>query len=65
MTKQQIAELIQAVTVERDAFVQQANQQIAFLNGRLQALGDVLAQMDEPGGAQDGAVQDTEEKARA
>ena len=42
MNNEQIAELLQAATAERDALVQEANQRVAYLNGRIQALRDIL-----------------------
>ena len=42
MDREQIEELLQAATAERDALVQEANQRVAYLNGRIQALRDIL-----------------------
>ena len=42
MDRKQIEELLQAATAERDALVQEANQRVAYLNGRIQALRDIL-----------------------
>ena len=42
MDREQVEELLQAATAERDALVQEANQRVAYLNGRIQALRDIL-----------------------
>lgn len=47
MAKDKLNELLAAATAERDALIAQANQQIAYLNGRIAALEE-LAAADEP-----------------
>ena len=42
MDREQVEELLQAAAAERDALVQEANQRVAYLNGRIQALRDIL-----------------------
>lgn len=48
MTKERLAELIQAVEDERDEFIQQANQRAAYFNGRLETLRALLAEETAP-----------------
>ena len=43
-----IEERIAELKAERDQFVQQANQQIAFLNGQIHALEELLKPEAEP-----------------
>jgi len=45
MDKEVLVEMIQAITVERDELIRQANQQIAYLNGKIAAIEAVLAAM--------------------
>ncbi len=53
-TREAIAKRIAELEVERARFVEQANKQIAFLNGAIQALQELIA--PEP-------TKDTEQKA--
>lgn len=46
MTWEQLNERIAALTAERDAFVQEANQRIAFLNGQIMAYEAMAAEME-------------------
>lgn len=46
MAKDKLNELLATATTERDALIAQANQQIAYLNGRIAALEELAA--DEP-----------------
>ena len=49
MDSERIKKLIAAVTAERDEFMAQANQRLAFLNGKIEALQELLApQPDAP-----------------
>lgn len=52
MDKQQIADLIQALTAERDDLIAQVNQRIAFLNGKIEALVELIAPPETTGGAE-------------
>lgn len=42
MDKDKLRELIAAIEAERDALIQQANSRIAFLNGKVEALAELL-----------------------
>lgn len=44
MNKEQLAEMLQNIRAERDEFVAQANQQIAYLNGKIALLEQLLAE---------------------
>ena len=52
MTKEEMAERVAKIKAERDRFVEQANQQIAFLNGQIALLEELLgegeASADDP-----------------
>ncbi len=43
-----MAERIAKIKAERDRFVEQANQQIAFLNGQIALLEELLGEESEP-----------------
>lgn len=49
MTRAQLNEKLAALTAERDAFVQEANQRIAFLNGQIMAYEAMAADMERAG----------------
>lgn len=63
MTKERLAELIQAVEAERDEFIQQANQRAAYFNGRLETLQALLAEETAPPAPPDALPIPTEEMA--
>ena len=44
MTKEEMAERVAKIKAERDRFVEQANQQIAYLNGQIALLEELLAE---------------------
>lgn len=46
MTSEQLNEKVAALTAERDAFVSEANQRIAFLNGQIMAYEALAAEME-------------------
>jgi len=45
---ERIKELLAAVTAERDEFMAQANQRLAWLNGRIETLAELLTQKRRP-----------------
>ena len=55
MAKDKLNELLAAATAERDALIAQANQQIAYLNGRIAALEELAT--DDPAQATPAAVE--------
>jgi len=44
VTKEEMAERVAKIKAERDRFVEQANQQIAYLNGQIALLEELLAE---------------------
>ncbi len=48
MDTERIKELLAAVTAERDEFMAQANQRLAWLNGRIETLAELLTQNRRP-----------------
>lgn len=44
MEPKQIEDMIKALTEQRDEFVAQVNREIAFLNGKIAMLAELLAQ---------------------
>ena len=63
MTKERLVELIQSTTAARDEYIQAANQQVAFMNGKLEAYQALLAEMDAPPAPPDAPPVLTEETA--
>lgn len=63
MTKERLVELIQSTTAARDEYIQAANQQVAFMNGKLEAYQALLAEMDAPPTPPDAPPVPTEETA--
>ena len=49
MDNERLAEMIAALIAERDELMQQANQRLAYLNGKVEALQELLAAGDEAG----------------
>ena len=48
MDVEQLKSLLAAATAERDEFMAQANQRLAWLNGRIETLAELLTQNRRP-----------------
>ncbi len=46
MGKEQLTELIAAIEAERDSLIQQVNARIAFLNGKIEAIQELIVQVE-------------------
>jgi hypothetical protein len=52
VTKEEMADRVAKIKAERDRFVEQANQQIAFLNGQIALLEELLTEEAPAEGAE-------------
>lgn len=46
MDKEKLTELIMTLIAERDELIQQANARVAFLNGKIEAIQELIVQVE-------------------